>query len=58
MAYVKIYAKDLAELYNIPKKRIYYLIKKGQLNPYSLEDIIDKYNNPHKLNKKRRTKST
>jgi hypothetical protein len=51
--YCKITLQTLAELFQVSYRTIHRWIKQERLDPYSLEDIINKFNNPHYLDKRR-----
>lgn len=51
---VKIRYSTLARLFNCRKSTVMRWKKQGKLDPYSLEDIIDKYNNREKLDYRRK----
>ena len=54
--YLPITKYELAELFSVSYKTVEYWIAKEKLNPRDLEDIIDKYNNRWKLDKRRKVK--
>jgi len=52
--YCKITKPQLSDLFEVPETTITGWIQHGNINPYSLTDIIYKYNNRHLLDRRRR----
>ncbi len=50
---IKLKRSHLVKLFGVSKFTIDRWIRLKLLNPYSLEDIVDKYNNRYKLDKRR-----
>jgi hypothetical protein len=52
--FVEVTTRELAQLLEVTEETIRRYIRSGRLDPYSLADIIDKYNNRHLLDKRRK----
>lgn len=52
--YMKITVQSLSLLFGVSQRTISRWIQKGKLNPRSLKDIIDKYNDRSKLDYRKR----
>ena len=52
--FIEVTCSRLAELFNRNRRTIYRWIKENKLDPTNIIDIIDKFNNPHKLDRRRR----
>ena len=54
--FIKVRTSDLCNLFNCSKETIRRWRVQGKLNPHSLEDVIEKYNDPSGLDKRRTRK--
>jgi len=50
--WLKLKTRDLAKLFNVSNETICRWARLGKLDPHSLLDIIDKYNNINMLDKR------
>ena len=52
--FLKITKQILADLFSVNKQTIQRWIRESKLNPYSMQDIIEKYNNKHLLDNRKK----
>jgi hypothetical protein len=50
--FAQIRTSDLTELFQCSKRTLWRWVRLGRLDPSSLTDIIEKYNNPWMLDKR------
>lgn len=55
VVHISITTPVLAKLFNVKEYTVHNWIRNKRLDPSNLLDIIEKYNNPHLLDRRRRT---